>query len=474
MLTPDDFDAALLWAKDVSAGGNPALAVERLARLAYDSTPLQRLLAISIPGVVSAAGRGLLPGELLAIRDVLKPIGTDSLWDGSLAEIAKEKQELDGIGLVFALTARRDRQGQMFGAVHPLRIVGELGEPHRPLADGSVAIADDARLAYETGIQAALRYLHQHGAGSLDASTVLRSFGFSAQLPAAAFRAGLSGSSMGLATGLAVLSALLRCPLLRPLAITGALSGSAGNDTIRTIGEFSEKCAAARGAALPVMCPAGNVEGPPPPEVVKVGNFAEAVSVAFGERAVEERLAELSIWRLPVQARRRFFEAPDDAGEDEQVGGILISAVGGEDPKSGRHDGGDGPILTLCRHFKPRWALILHTPDEVFTRRAEDVRQELAAMGCDAQPRALSVENPTDMPVIFAEFRSFVQGFLEEAGDLARVPILTNVTSGAPQLRTALHLLVERGLLPDFRYETIQPTHAGGGKRYKRVRLPVI
>lgn len=470
MLMSNDFSAAMAWANDVSAGGNPVLAVEQLAQMVNDSGPLLKLLAIRVPGVVRASGRGLLPGELAAINRVLASVGTENLWHDALMDIAREPQELEGVGLVFALTARRDNIGRMFGAVHPLRVTGALGEPHRPIA-GDVA-TDDARAAYEAGIQAALGYLHQHGAGSLDASTVIRAFGFSAHLPVAAFRAGLSGPSMGLATGLAVLSALLRCPLRRPLAITGRLSALAGNDSIQAIGEFEQKLAAARAAGLPVLCPADNVDGTVPDDVVPVRDFAEAVAVAFGEGAIEERLADLSVWRLSVQARRRFFPAKD-ADNAMLIGGLLITAVGGEDPLSARHGNVDGPILTLCRQFQPRRALLLHTTGS-FAGSAEAVRLALAELGCDAKKRLLSIDNPTDFSGLFVDFRRLVQEFLDSAGDLDQVPILVNVTSGTPQMQMALHLLVERGILPDFRFQTIEPNRAENGKRFKRVWLPYM
>lgn len=473
MLMAEDFDARMEWANDVSAGGNPVLAVERLAQLVTHSTLLQRLLAISVPGVVRASGRGLLPGELAAIRERLAPIGATGLWDHALAEIALGPQELEGVGLVFALTARRDNTGQTFGAVHPLQITGALGEPHRTISEGGVGTTDDARAAYEAGIQAALGYLHQHGAGSLDASTVIRAFGFSAHLPVAAFQAGLSGPSMGLATGLAVLSALLRCPLRRPFAITGRLSRTSGNDSILGIGEFAEKLSAARRAGLAVMCPAENVTGQAPgDDVCPVTDFAGAVSVAFGDLAIEERLAELSVWRLSVQARRRFLSS-DDADEETLVGGLMISVVGGQDPFSDPDRTIDGPILTLCRRFRPRRALLLHTAGG-YADRAAAAQAELAGFNCKADLQPLSIENPTDFAGVFVEFRHFVQNFLDTVGDTSRTPILLNVTSGSPQMMMALHLLVERGLLPDFRFQTVEPKFATDGKRFTRVRLPYM
>ena len=41
-------------------------------------------------------------------------------------------------------------------------------------------------------------------------------------------------------------------------------------------------------------------------------------------------------------------------------------------------------------------------------------------------------------------------------------------------MQMALHLLVERGILPDFRFQTLEPIHVTDGTRFRRVQLPYI
>lgn len=362
-----------------------------------------------------------------------------------------------------------------FGAINPLVVRTLEGGPRRLNVEGA---AFDARVAYDVAVSKALEYLSGHALGGLDATMVLNKYGFDASTNAPALEE-LRGGSLALPVSLAVLSQIFQKPVDGRYVFTGAMSPFSGDRVLEVEG-LGQKYAAAEAAGLTLVYPRFDQNGrevaPPGEDSIGVATMTAAVCLAFPDpeslvRATTTRLSEY--WR-PLHLR------DDWSKHDNLSGAWLVTAVGSNDPWGTANS--RGPILTIANRFRPRGVLLIHTPDQEFVERARAVRGELEGLGCTVQmrmmegPSANEAPDPTDFATVFQNLRTFVFELLQDLAKEASEPaalyknvVLTNVSSGTPQIQMAMHLIVERRLLPDYRLQVLEPRFPG--ERVKRVVL---
>lgn len=117
---------------------------------------------------------------------------------------------------------------------------------------------------------------------------------------------------------------------------------------------------------------------------------------------------------------------------------ILIAAVGRTDPIRGEHD---GPILHIVRHYRPE-AVILILSEEIGKEEAEYHHNETAIhlldKECKVEPIQTEIHNAHS-------YDDFSTAFLTICGEVRkRYPdkkVLLNITSGTPQMETALCMI---------------------------------
>lgn len=460
-------DEALARGRAASQAGNPVHGVKQVLTACAQLAPHEQVsVALQMVDLVRSCPRTLLPRERDTIAQSLR-VGADALAEPTtplLDAAATEIMELPVsslepcVGTVWMLTVVD--AAPRFGAIHSLNVEGEIGCVHR---FDALDVSSESSQAFERGILAARDYLYRHKAGGLDSSIALRSFGFAGTARSVQ---GMTGSSLGLASSLAVLSTLLDQPLPGNLAVTGGIS----LDRLRTIddvGGVPQKIVAARAAGLRVMIPGSGdaVEG-----IVPVSTLDEAVDAAFAPGAVERGLMRLHNLRLPQAAReRRFADYEGEIPPD----GFLISAVGDTDPTPSAYE--EGNILSIASRFHPKFALLLHSADKDMRGRALDTQTALLKRGCTSVLVSLPTTDPTNYDELFRDFRAAVLKWLEDTPEAARGPVLTNVSSGTPQMKLTLHLLVERGILPDVQIQVRKAGFvAAGDHRARRIRLPLL
>jgi hypothetical protein len=263
-----------------------------------------------------------------------------------------------------------------------------------------------------------------------------------------------------------VLSTLLGLPLPGDLAVTGSVSL---DDRLRIddVGGLEEKLAAAHAAGLRALVPGDEASTD---DVLQVRSLPAAVNLVFGQEAVEKGLRRLHEIRLPISARERRFKTWDD---EIPRGGLLISAIGRTDPRPTPWE--DGNVLAIASRYAPSRALLLHTAEPEFRTHAADTEAELLRMGVSADRHEIDVADPTDYGQLFRAIREAVLSWLPERGEAPEVPVLTNISSGTPQMTLTLHLLIERGVLADLAIQVREAAAVPRGEhRVRRIRLPLL
>jgi hypothetical protein len=448
--------------EEIGLAGNVVEATRLLVAALGDTTPLSlwRAAMAVLPCVFAHHKEAWTADEVERLRDLLKPITPPSKmatdWTATVAALETATPTPPPAGVVNALFAACTSRGTAFGFVQRLRVAAEGAGSERKL-EGKAG--DEARAAYERGVRAASGFLHGHGFGDLAGSTLIRNFSLWASFDSCALP--IDGESIGLAAGIAVLSALLDVPVDPGTAFTGALNADC--ETLVPVGGLTLKLPAAADAGLAVFAPDGT-EGVPAAHCR--GKFSHVADHVFGSR-IAEGLLNLRKFALGVYGRPWLKSSEDESRVTRHV---LLSPVSTSDPSSPR---GAGPVLAMCEAHQFHAAHLMYTPD--LRTRYEEIRAALNTSGCDVIPYELStVTDPADWTQVFIAVRQVALAVREASSGDATSRLYINVGSGTPQMRIALHLLVERGILPDYRFEALDPERLRTGQRVRRIVLPLM
>lgn len=454
----------------------------------------QRLILSALDDLMSVCSERLTPAETAAALKILRAVRLraaaepqKTALDKRLRALARRRRPAHGPGVVnLLLTASRSFLGERYGVVHRLRVTTNPwgGQVVLENAQG------DARLlkAFGAGVSAALSHVLRvpHGLGTLDGAILMHARTVRGALPEVAIPVG--GNSLGLGAAVATLSALLEAPVPLNVGFTGGIDDEG---RLLPVDGIAEKLAAARDRGLArVYVPGANAGQVRAVDrkarfVVACDTVAEVAEEVFPPAAMRNGLARLRALPLPADLRRRpwMTSKPSLAAATR----VLLSAVGNNDPFGRPAASGDragkpepGAVLTICRECRPHRVYLLHTDTkdtgQRFFQKAREMKRILGAEDPKCRVilvRVAGVSDPTDFSQLFPAFRAVASRVRREnPGDAA---IMVNVTSGTPQMQLTWHLLVERGLLPDWRLQVPEGKHAKDSPtRVRRAELPVL
>lgn len=372
------------------------------------------------------------------------------------------------------LACRPPGSPRSFGTVAELMIDSQPASRRRVIRGGDASLQS----AFETGVHAAVACLHRQGFGSLDSSLLLNARSFEGALRD--LEQVVIGDSIGLGVAVAAISAALGIPVSSAVAFSGAI-GIDGR--LGTVDELQVKIAAAADKGLQEVVVAGGsaVSSDADIIVTRRETLDEVIGSLFTATQWAEAVARSKGAGVPAELRERHWPEHDESSGDV----ALLSIVGRNDPRGTprpRHAGEtieieDGPVLALASELMPQRVGLLHTRDLVDQARETEfaLRDRHGLSGDAVTVHELPPQTvPNDAESVFPAVRSAVLQWLEQL-EPAGLRVCTNVTAGTPQMTLALHLLVERGVLPDCRYQVMESRDVGAdGRRARRIALPVL
>jgi len=113
---------------------------------------------------------------------------------------------------------------------------------------------------------------------------------------------------------------------------------------------------------------------------------------------------------------------------------VLFSPVGTTDPIRGMYD---GPMLHIVRHYKPDKIYLYFTKE--MSKKREEIQNALAPFDIEIKEIVTDIDNPHDFD-IFA--KTFDELLIEIQKENLTGKILINISSGTPQIKSALCLEV--------------------------------
>ncbi len=410
-------------------------------------------------------------------------------------------EELPIPGLVNGLFVSNGTfRGNRFGLVQPLEVSVEPGR-------GSVRFeqqADQEALlrGFEQGVWAGQQYLLTLGLSAGPEGVVLtQGHTVRGVLPRLPLGFPVSGSSIGLAAAVAVISRFLEIPVRADIAFTGGIHPGGQLEGVGGI-ELKLEAAADKGIRR-VFLPrvnAGDVHGEMDRRIQasRAASLEEVVNELFGTEVVRAGLERLrgTMPRLMGRARVDWLDAADFG---DGVARVVIACVGRADPVGQPLDAQrvaipgareDGPILAICRTIRPHVIYLLYTevgPDNRFKAKAEDVHDHLAALDPGCRMVLLddlaAVDDPTDFDELQPAFESAVAKIWRDgpAGqsvptsgsvDRRQIRLFVNVASGTPQMQAMWLLLKQAGRLDARLLQVRESRHVPPGQT--RIREIVL
>ncbi len=113
---------------------------------------------------------------------------------------------------------------------------------------------------------------------------------------------------------------------------------------------------------------------------------------------------------------------------------VLFSPIGATDPV---RDDYDGPMLHIVRHYKPERIYLFYTKE--MKRKSELVRKALESFDVKLEEILTDIDNPHDFDIFARKFDPLLNRIQAENPDSK---LLVNITSGTPQMNSALCLEV--------------------------------
>jgi len=113
---------------------------------------------------------------------------------------------------------------------------------------------------------------------------------------------------------------------------------------------------------------------------------------------------------------------------------VLFSPIGATDPVRNYYD---GPLLHIVRHYRPSKVYLFFTKE--MAGKIEEIKEALQGFKVEIEIIQSDIENPHDFDIFMDIFENLLNQIQEENQDSQ---ILLNISSGTPQMKSALALEV--------------------------------